>query len=470
MTSRRQNPSKRQLLPEALTLFFHRRIKEILGLVLVVTASIFVLSLYSYDPDDPSFNTAVTGPIQNIFGLWGAHGSDFFKQHMGELGYFLVFLLLVWGLRLIFHRPLSHVRWKALGVWGSLFLLATGFQLSGIPSGSFATMIDSLLSTVYNQNTMLKIGLSAGFIAFGGIGYLYSLSLSWEEWKGFSKFIKKIFLKIMGCVGLSLKALGRGFRKIILKREGLLKQKSLMATLKDPFPIITPESERDYYGMDPHEDKKKRLEPVLSLKPILDSESLIKPGELLKNPQEEALPLSHREGDYQLPPFNLLQEPPERSQGSSLSKSEMENSANKLKGVLEDFGIRGDVVSVRPGPVVTLYELVPAPGIKASRIISLADDIARSMSALSARVAVIPGKNALGIELPNKKRQTVYLRELFSHKDYEIQGETLALGLGKDISGYPIILYQEKRKFLNQITLHLLACMFVGQQFIQMFI
>ena len=110
-----------------------------------------------------------------------------------------------------------------------------------------------------------------------------------------------------------------------------------------------------------------------------------------------------------------------------------------LEGVLEDFGVRGQIVNVRPGPVVTLYELEPAPGIKSSRVIGLADDIARSMSAVSARVAVIPGKNAIGIELPNLKRETVFLRELVASAEFEKTKQKLALCLGKTIGGEPVI-------------------------------
>ena len=105
--------------------------------------------------------------------------------------------------------------------------------------------------------------------------------------------------------------------------------------------------------------------------------------------------------------------------------------------MLEDFGVRGRIVKVRPGPVVTLYELEPAPGTKSSRVISLADDIARSMSAVSVRVAVVPGKNVIGIELPNAQRELVALRELVEAKDYEKHAGALTLVLGKDIGGAP---------------------------------
>ncbi|WP_248310640.1 DNA translocase FtsK, partial [Bosea sp. 125] len=124
---------------------------------------------------------------------------------------------------------------------------------------------------------------------------------------------------------------------------------------------------------------------------------------------------------------------------NTVSTDALEQNATLLEGVLEDFGVRGEISQVRPGPVVTLYELEPAPGTKSSRVISLADDIARSMSAVSARVAVVQGKNAIGIELPNAKRETVFLRELLASQDFEGTKHKLALCLGKTIGGEPVI-------------------------------
>ncbi|GER05986.1 hypothetical protein JCM17843_02960 [Kordiimonadales bacterium JCM 17843] len=117
----------------------------------------------------------------------------------------------------------------------------------------------------------------------------------------------------------------------------------------------------------------------------------------------------------------------------------MEQNARLLVTVLEDFGIEGKIVHVRPGPVVTLYELEPAPGVKSARVIGLADDIARSMSAISARVAVIPGRNAIGIELPNSLRETVPLREILASQNFDTSTAKLPLTLGKDIGGAPVI-------------------------------
>ncbi|WP_457580053.1 DNA translocase FtsK [Ensifer canadensis] len=146
---------------------------------------------------------------------------------------------------------------------------------------------------------------------------------------------------------------------------------------------------------------------------------------------------SHADG-YEFPSEDLLQEPPE-GRGFFMSQEQLEQNAGLLESVLEDFGVRGEIIHVRPGPVVTLYEFEPAPGVKSSRVINLADDIARSMSALSARVAVVPGRNVIGIELPNATRETVYFRELIESVDFRKTNCKLALCLGKTIGGEPVI-------------------------------
>ena len=142
---------------------------------------------------------------------------------------------------------------------------------------------------------------------------------------------------------------------------------------------------------------------------------------------------------FQLPSIHLLAEPRAVARDASLSADALEQNARMLEGVLEDFGVKGEIIHVRPGPVVTLYELEPAPGIKSSRVIGLADDIARSMSAIAARVAVVPGRNAIGIELPNRTRETVYLREMIGSKDFEASKAKLAMALGKTIGGEPVV-------------------------------
>ena len=177
--------------------------------------------------------------------------------------------------------------------------------------------------------------------------------------------------------------------------------------------------------------------------PGLDKPALVQPMKQKLQPGKriarEAQPSFIHADAFELPSLHVLAEARSIGKDPSLSTEALEENARLLEGVLEDFGVRGEIINVRPGPVVTMYELEPAPGIKSSRVIGLADDIARSMSAIACRVAVVPGRNAIGIELPNAKRETVYLRELLASKDYESTKCRLALVLGKTIGGEPVI-------------------------------
>ena len=144
------------------------------------------------------------------------------------------------------------------------------------------------------------------------------------------------------------------------------------------------------------------------------------------------------DGKFKLPPLKFLAQPRQR-RDVSLDRASLAETAKALERALDDFGVRGEIIDVRPGPVVTLYELEPAPGTRAARVIALADDIARSLCAMSVRVAVVPGRNVIGIELPNEQRETVFLRDLLSSPAYEDTAARLTLALGKDISGDPVV-------------------------------
>ncbi|WP_420393601.1 DNA translocase FtsK [Acuticoccus sp.] len=169
---------------------------------------------------------------------------------------------------------------------------------------------------------------------------------------------------------------------------------------------------------------------------VIPAAGAMKPG---RRVAQEAQPSLLPRGEYEFPPLSLLTSPPADRADRELTEDALEANARVLEGVLDDFGVKGQIINVRPGPVVTLYELEPAPGIKSSRVIGLADDIARSMSAISARVAVIPGKNAIGIELPNPRRVTVFLRELLASEDFERTKQKLPMCLGKTIGGEAVI-------------------------------
>ncbi|MCP4820653.1 MAG: DNA translocase FtsK [Shimia sp.] len=164
----------------------------------------------------------------------------------------------------------------------------------------------------------------------------------------------------------------------------------------------------------------------------------VQPSTRAKAEAQPTLAFEENQIEYELPPLNLLESPTSISR-HHLSDEALEENARMLEVVLDDYGVKGEIVSVRPGPVVTMYELEPAPGLKASRVIGLADDIARSMSALSARVSTVPGRSVIGIELPNENREKVVLREILSARDFGDSNMKLPLALGKDIGGDPIV-------------------------------
>ncbi len=198
---------------------------------------------------------------------------------------------------------------------------------------------------------------------------------------------------------------------------------------------ILPDEDSDDIAADWAPRRAPARQPAASAR-VAPAASRPKPGQRI---EREAQSSFVGPDGFQLPPIHLLAEPKGQVRDATLSADALEQNARMLEGVLEDFGVKGEIIHVRPGPVVTLYELEPAPGIKSSRVIGLADDIARSMSAIAARVAVVPGRNAIGIELPNQSRETVYLRELIASRDFETSKARLAMALGKTIGGEPVI-------------------------------
>lgn len=194
-----------------------------------------------------------------------------------------------------------------------------------------------------------------------------------------------------------------------------------------------------------HIDPLPTVEPRVSV-PVPEARKVVQhpvkkavaPSRQAQAEAQPQLAFEDKTADYELPPLNLLMSPDEIER-HVLSDEALEENARMLESVLDDYGIKGEIVSVRPGPVVTMYELEPAPGLKASRVIGLADDIARSMSALSARVSTLPGRSVIGIELPNDNREMVCFREILSGRDYGDGKHKLPLALGKDIGGDPVV-------------------------------
>jgi S-DNA-T family DNA segregation ATPase FtsK/SpoIIIE len=200
------------------------------------------------------------------------------------------------------------------------------------------------------------------------------------------------------------------------------------------------------------EDASVQSLPLTAPEPVLPPLPMAEPRKVVQNPARKAATPSRRAQaeaqpalafedtaqEFELPPLSLLSNPTE-IQRHHLSDEALEENARMLENVLDDYGVKGEIVAVRPGPVVTMYELEPAPGLKASRVIGLADDIARSMAALSARVSTVPGRSVIGIELPNENREKVVLREILASRDFGDSNMRLPLALGKDIGGDSVV-------------------------------
>ncbi|NNE79855.1 MAG: DNA translocase FtsK, partial [Silicimonas sp.] len=193
--------------------------------------------------------------------------------------------------------------------------------------------------------------------------------------------------------------------------------------------IVNPSSETGFAAFRAASDSKPKVQHT-TRKPT--------PSRRAKAEAQPSLNFGDNGAEFEIPPLNLLADPT-NIERHHLSDEALEENARMLESVLDDYGVKGEIVSVRPGPVVTMYELEPAPGLKASRVIGLADDIARSMSALSARVSTVPGRSVIGIELPNEKREMVVLREMLSARDYGDGNQSLPLALGKNIGGDPVV-------------------------------
>ncbi|MEP3248446.1 MAG: DNA translocase FtsK 4TM domain-containing protein [Sneathiella sp.] len=426
------------LLPSGSTDFLYRRLIELLGVSLLVVALAGLLTLLTYSPDDPNFNHATDNAAANLLGVPGAYTADLLLQTIGLGTLALILGLIAWAWRITSHRGLQwgwiHIALLPIGVSLAASTLtalpvADTWPLNAGYGGIVGeTIFNGLM--VLGQKTGVVIpvaGLGIILAVLAGISLVLSYALPLQEWLTLGRGIVTGGRKVAGLSGY-LK--GIKYRK----EEGEEEEEIILggSPIQDePTPRKKPARRK----------KKADKEEVVDRghEPKIDARrSEVKASKRVAAEKQAALDLGPSD-IYQLPPLSLLSLPDTKLVAKPISEEALQNNARLLEGVLDDYGIKGEISRVRPGPVVTLYELEPAPGLKSSRVIGLADDIARSMSAISTRIAVIPGRNAIGIELPNQLRETVFLRELLSTATYESTSSKLTLALGKDIGGDPIV-------------------------------
>jgi len=424
-----------------------RRLAETLGFALLLASLLLLLMLLTYDPRDASFNTAVDAAPHNFLGQDGAILADLAWQSLGLAGFLIPTLLLVWSFRLLLNRPVRSI-WPRLAlvplvlVLGALALSALdlgALSPTVAPGGAVGWGLQRVLS--HSRLGPLAVPISIGAAALTGLLLLASLGLSLREWRALGERAGR------GATWLSTlsgPAGAIGFMARRLRRERPARDRTRDygvpgASDSRRTAVVTPLPTRrePRFEHDKNETAIGGPDRGGLVRFITPKARPQWQGKRVEQERQPALDLEPG-GQPLLPSLELLAKP-HAAKTEAIDEEALEKNARLLETVLDDFGVRGRIVQIRPGPVVTLYELEPAPGIKASRIIGLADDIARSMSAISVRVAVVSGRNVIGIELPNRKAETVFLRELLGSPVYEKHPGRLALILGKDISGEPVL-------------------------------
>ena len=366
--------------------FLIKRFIEIFGLIISAFSIFLIISLISYSPEDPNFIFPENFPIKNVFGYQGSFVSDIFFQSIGLVSFLLVLTILITGLNIFIKKNLKII----IPNFFYLILYSLTYSL--------------FFSTFYQNSFWLVINGNGGFVG----AYLNNTFLN-----SLINLNKNIAFYSLIVLGFILFLLSINFSpKIFLK------------FLKKGFNFIFFKPKKNYTN------KNEVIEEYI-------------PQDQIKDLIQEDLPFikdqasrNNKKSRFILPNIDLLISPNQKEK-TKLNEEENINS-EFLEKILLDFGVEGNIKKISRGPVVTLNEFEPAAGIKVSKIINLSEDIARNTSSESARISTIPGRNTVGIEIPNSSRENVYLSEIISHNDFSKKDIKLPIALGKNISGVPI--------------------------------
>jgi len=377
--------------------------KEIVGLLFLLIAIILAGSLFSYHPNDRVFwnVTGSVGKAHNLFGTVGAHLAGALFDLLGFSAFWLAAMLLAISFIAFRGKPLSS---PIVSIFSAIAIL---ISFSAILSLQFAGEV------VYR----------GGKITAGGLVGLHLAGLAENVLNNFGAYVLLVSVFIISLMVVTHLSLGRVFSKLGFWILGLFKR------FRDLIIKIKERRKRTRKTMVAHHKIKSR--PKVTI---------VKPeSEAKKAPQQETFPFMNVAGELKLPPLDLLNDPPERK-NIKIQRESLEMNARRLERKLSDFGVEGEVVEILPGPVITMYEYKPAPGVKISKVANLSDDLALTLRAQSIRiVAPIPGKAAIGIEIPNNQREVVYLKEILSSPAYKNSKHKLPIALGKDITGAAVV-------------------------------
>ncbi|HYD13422.1 MAG TPA: DNA translocase FtsK 4TM domain-containing protein [Allosphingosinicella sp.] len=407
-SARKAGPGRLDQLRDGSKRLARRSGSFLAGLFILIFTACALVALLTYHQSDPSLNTSAGGPVANWMGGAGAWLSDILLTLSGPPVGLLLPLLLIIGLRLL--RGVEPGRWLR-----NLLVTFAGIMLIGLAAGMFAG--GELWGLPAGWGGGLGLALAKGMEAL--------LSLLGDP--GIVQPFRIAVIAIASVAGLALVLLGLGLTA---------EERHWIASRRLP---VRGGGAGDADGEIAPPANRPARAPVAerpSRAPVIAEPARAKDN--ARRPLRERQPSLALGDAYTLPSVDLLNPPPPPV-NVTIDRAALERNARLLESVLDDFSVKGEIVEVRPGPVVTMYELEPASGIKASRVIQLADDIARNMSALSARVATIPGRSVIGIELPNAKRESVSFSELVSSPAFEDQVASLPIILGKNIAGDPVV-------------------------------
>ena len=379
--------------------------REIRGILFVLIAIVLGVSLFSYHPSDPVFGlkTSQAAEIHNLFGKLGAQLSGWVFQILGFSSFWLVAVFLAMAVLSFRNTPLLSPIRNFVAV---LCLLV-----------SFSGILHLYLpkEVIYRGGKVPGGGLAGHYVAEFATGVF-------NDFGAYVLLLAVFIISLMVCTHISfgwvfsrlrlwLAALQRRGKEFILKRQERRRKKKAREEFLE-------------------KEKAKPRRKVTIIEPKKEPP---------KKPEQEAFPFMTQVGEFKLPPIDLLQEAPSE-ENIEIREESLEKNARRLERKLADFGVEGEVVEILPGPVITMYELKPAPGVKISKVAGLSDDLALALRAPSVRiVAPIPGKAAIGIEIPNNQRSPVYLQEILSSNAFKSSAQRLTIALGKDITGAPVV-------------------------------
>ena len=369
----------------SLTNFLKKRTFEFVGLILISLGIALTISFATYSPSDPSLVYGESSSnVKNLLGIYGSKISDFLLQSFGLISFLILVTLISWGLRLIFNKEIKNILFK-------IFFL-TLYLIFGC----------TFLHITFNNSFWLLDNGNSGFVGELVYNFIYQyIPLIENQYASFTLIILTILFFLLSS-DINLKKV---FSKLF--SFSIRKKSENIENVTDELIAENTSSE----------EKKETQQSFLFTK--------------------ESTKTVEKSKKFQLPSIDLLEK-----NNTKLSPQEMHKNRPDeqfMEGILQDFGINGEIKKINNGPVVSLYEFEPAAGVKVSKIVNLSDDLARNTSSTSARVAVIPGKNTVGIEIPNENRESVFLREIISNERFKSKDLKLPIALGKSISGVPII-------------------------------